>query len=64
MKSSNSHHRQSLAGRRSSTLAVNPYFLADTALTSCGLDRVRSHQIAFVQPASPESTQRESHVQP
>ncbi len=50
MKSPNNHHRQSSAGRPSSSLALHPYFLEDTALTACDLDRVRSHQIAFVEP--------------
>jgi hypothetical protein len=50
MKNSTNHHRQSSGGRRSSSLALNPYFLEETALTACELDRVHSHQIAFVEP--------------
>jgi hypothetical protein len=50
MKNSNSHHQQNPGGRRSSRLALNPYFIEDTALTAGELDRVRSQRIRFVEP--------------
>ena len=64
MKSSNSHHRQSSAGRRSSTLALNPYFLEDTALTSCETQPgAQSSDPHSSSPASPDiHPKRESHA--
>ena len=50
MKNSNSRRQQTSGSRRSGSLALNPYFLEDTALTAWELDRVRSHQIGFVEP--------------
>jgi hypothetical protein len=50
MKNSNSCRQQSSGGRRSSSLALNPYFIEDTALTAWEFDRVRSHQVGFIEP--------------
>jgi hypothetical protein len=39
MKDSNGHRLQSSGSRRSGSLAINPYFIEDVALTACELER-------------------------
>ena len=41
---------QTSRSRRSSSLALNPYFLGDTALTALELEQEHRHQIRFVEP--------------
>ena len=50
MRNSNSRRQQTSGGRRSGSLARNPYFIEDTAPSAWELDRVRSHQVGFIEP--------------
>jgi hypothetical protein len=49
MRHSNSH-RQGTGSRRSSSLALNPYFIEDIAMTPGELERVRAVHTRVVVP--------------
>jgi len=48
MKHSSSQHHQSGGSRRSSSLALNPYFIEDIAMTPGELEQMRPREIRFV----------------
>jgi hypothetical protein len=50
MKNSDSHRLRPSGSRRSSSLALDPYFIEDIAMTAGELERGRSSHIWVIEP--------------
>jgi hypothetical protein len=50
MKYSSGHHQKDEKAHRSSSLAINPYFIDDVALTRSELDQLRGPVVMVIAP--------------